>query len=338
MKQNWASIDCLPVNSTRKWSILTGETKREYDSPESVLHTLKSWNPMQPTLVARPEVGMYLPPTCFPELAVRLRASFRRRSAIGVAIMISFAALMLPLAISRPSRMTYGFVAIFALMAITSWIDAFVSLATLDSLADRVRFSIWIRSFGTAKRGLIFCASCMMLIGAAQVYQQHVLGNRDALLDLYGATYAGIRDGQLWRLVVGPFVHATTVHYINNLVLLLFIGPIAWAMLGIWSITAFIAGNIVGALFQMCLGSPVFDAYAGISAGLYALFSLLIVSAVLTREFLPKGLATLCCGITMIAIVGAELISVLAATTAHLGGLVAGSVFAVAIYVFKLLK
>ena len=336
--QKWTSIGWLPVNSTRKWSILTGRIRTEYDSVSAVLHSLRKWDPLQPTLVARPEDGMYLPPVCIPELAVRLRTSFRRRSAVGVGIMISCAALMFPLAISRPSRMTYGFVAIFALMAITRWLDAFVSLATLDSLADRVRFSIWIRSFGTAKRGLIFWASCMILIGAAQMYLQHLLGGRDALLDLYGATYAGIRDGQFWRLVVGPFVHSTAVHYINNLLLLLFIGPITWAMLGAWSIIVFIVGNIVGAIFQMYFGSPIFDVYAGISAGIFALFSLFVVSAVLSRALLPKGVALLCCGITMISIVGAELVSVSSATTAHLGGLVAGSVFAAALYVFKLPK
>lgn len=335
MTYKWPCQDRLPASPTEKWSILFGKVNTEYESIDAVSNALRNWQPMQPTLVARPGESRYLPPTCIPELAARLQARHRRLSAVGVALMVAFAVLMFPLMLSTPSKMTFGFFVIFVFLAITRYVDAFISLSTLDSLSDRVRFSVWFYSFSTAKHGLIFWTSCMTAIGIAQLFAQYVAGDRDTLLQMYGSTYVGIREGEFWRLVVGPFMHASVAHYVNNFLMLLFIGPITWALFGPWSAMVLVVGNIVGALCQMTFGSAMFDVYVGISSGIFGLFAFLITSPILSPTLLPRGVGILCVGVAAISIVGAELISVSAATSAHVGGLFAGILCAAAVYMFS---
>jgi membrane associated rhomboid family serine protease len=143
--------------------------------------------------------------------------------------------------------------------------------------------------------------------------------------------FAPVRDGEVWRLVTGPFFHSGPAHFLVNFSSLLLIGPIAWAIFGPRTVAIFFAGNVVGALAQMAWGSRAFDSYAGVSSGFLALYGFVCVAGALDRELLPRGFAVLCACIAVITVIGGELLTPNAASLGHLGGVLAGVVCGLAI-------
>jgi len=170
----------------------------------------------------------------------------------------------------------------------------------------------------------VLWASIGLLAAGLQVGLADALGGNAAVFHAYGVMYDRIEDGELWRLLTGPFLHYSPVHFLNNFVLLLLIGPLSWSLVRGTSLAVFLLGNAFGAFAQFALGEQAFDNCGGISFGLYALFGYLIGAGVSNRRLLPRGLATLLCGIALLGIVSSEILSPTAATAGHVAGLLVG--------------
>ncbi|MDZ7825782.1 MAG: rhomboid family intramembrane serine protease [Gammaproteobacteria bacterium] len=82
---------------------------------------------------------------------------------------------------------------------------------------------------------------------------------------------------------------------------------------------------------QMLLGGQVHDNAAGVSGGAYALGALVLAAAWRRSGTLPLGLAPQLLGLMAIGILGSELSSPAAATTAHVAGVFVGAVMGMAL-------
>jgi len=321
----WRSDNWLPDHSTNDWAIFRRGRVKSYSGVAEVLQTLKSWQPMQAILVASPDASRFRPPVSFPELAPILVKNYRRQAIIGASLFVALAAFLLFLFLSTRSFFSGGILAIGLMMLAAFANDAFGSLGQPRGLTERSQFFFWIQTSRPAKGGLVFWLTFAFLIGTVQLVLQNELGGRDRLLDTYGAVYAHVRSGEYWRVLIGPLFHSGLPHFSINVLLLLVVGPITWAVLGPVSALAFFIGNAVGMLAQMFFGDGRFDSFLGISPGVFSLLGLLVASATINRSLWPQGFALLCAWSAAISIFAADLLSNRAATTAHIAGIIAGA-------------
>jgi membrane associated rhomboid family serine protease len=137
-------------------------------------------------------------------------------------------------------------------------------------LTERALLTLWV-----AEKGRVYAcawAGVMLVAGISQIYGESLAGGRDALVLGVGVVHRLVLQGELWRLVVGPFLHASFLHWLGNFVMLTFVGAIAGALLGRASALVFLLGSSCGALAgTACSVFTHADAYVGVSAGIFAL-------------------------------------------------------------------
>jgi len=155
-------------------------------------------------------------------------------------------------------------------------------------------------------------------------------GSLESAVELVGAPFHALRQGEFWRLATGPLLHNGLSHFIGNAVFFLLAAPLAFVLFRGWAVAALFLANAAGALVQMAVGSPVFDAYLGISPGVFCLMLFVAVAGRMDKVLLPRGMAEMTAAIAVISIVAAEMLSTNAATAAHLTGAAFGIAFGLA--------
>lgn len=224
----------------------------------------------------------------------------------------------------------YGpFAIVCALLASAIAADYMTGLRNPTGIAERALFFRWLQTHRSPRAGFLFWATLMLAASGEQLLLQDALGNFEAAVYRYGIVYASVHEGEYWRLLMGGLFHSGPAHFLNNYFFLLFVGTLAWGLIGsTQSIVIFGVGCIVGALAQMRFGAAGFDAYFGVSAGIFALHGAPIACAVLDNRLAPKGFLTLLVGIFVISAAGSELLSAKAATAAHMAGFAVGALLA----------
>jgi membrane associated rhomboid family serine protease len=117
---------------------------------------------------------------------------------------------------------------------------------------------------------------------------------------------------------------ANVLHFLANLSGLIFVGPIVWLAVGPWrGVLTFLLGNFAGVLAAFIVNVAGHDSYLGVSAGVFALFGLLVTAGMSNPRLLPRGLAIMLAWLAAITGVGAEMVSS-TSTVAHLAGFATG--------------
>ncbi len=283
---------------------------------------------MNPLLVAAPESTRFTPPTCIDRFGGVLMKRHLVMATIAVSAWATLAVFAFGAFLHTHSPQTGAYAVILSFIAVAIGIDAFASLNKIEGLTERALFFYWLHSARHFKVAFAICVVLMVGVGAIQLILQKRLGSFDSTIKTYGLVFSDFRDGQLWRVIIGPFFHSGPAHYLTNFFMLLFVGPIVWAVLGPASVFAFLLGNTLGPITQMYFGSAALDSYVGVSAGVFALFGLLVTSSLLEKGLLPKGFGLLCAWMALISAVGTELLLANAATAAHVSGFVVGAMCA----------
>lgn len=223
------------------------------------------------------------------------------------------------------SRSTTAFLACtLGIMATALLLDARTIKKSPETLFERSLFFHWLRTARGPRVGLVVWIVLCLGIGSAQLGLNFVLGGWEQAATKYGGVTQGIAAGEWWRLATGPYFHASAVHFISNTAMAIFVGPIAFALFGNRSLIVFILGNLSGAVAEATAGSPVFDIYMGISAGVFALFTMLFMAGVKHKRLLPKGVPVLFLAIATASTIGSEALSEHAASLAHVVGIAIG--------------
>ena len=124
--------------------------------------------------------------------------------------------------------------------------------------------------------------------------------------------------------MTGPYFHSSIAHFVGNVTMAIYIGPIAFALVGWRSLAIFFLANAVGVISFAIFGSGAFEVYMGISPGVLALFSMLFAIGVRRARFLPRGMANFFITIAVVSAFGSEALSSSSASAAHVAGILLG--------------
>ena len=325
---DWHEQDLLPSHEPGHWAVWHNGAVSECSEAE-VRRRLRRWQPQALVLVAPPDAPRFVTPATVPAMADVVRAAIHRRARWQVTICFVAALVAMLLALLASSRALLGWSVSFGLLGALFLTDELGALRNNTAIDERVRFLYWLKTSRATQWGAFIWTLIPTLAGAAQYTALQRLGDLTQVFHAYGVMYPDVYAGELWRLVTGPYLHYSLLHFMNNYFMLILIGTLSWVLLpGGLSLATFALGNSVGAVGQILLGGNAYDSCGGISFGINALFGLVIASSALDRRMLPHGFATLCMFIAMLGILGSEAGSADTATAGHVVALVFGALVA----------
>jgi len=316
----------LPEHHIGKWSILIHGTEKVFDSKADALDAVLKNKFGDNILAAGPNDIQYRFPSQISDFSARIRLAYTRKALLGIWLILAVGGIMAILTMQRPSRSTIGFVVIFAVSALIRWFDSFISLRSTNAMVDREMFFRWLRTNASLRLYFKGCFFFLIAVGGLQLLLQ-LNDQFDNIINLYGAPYAALKSGELWRLFTGPFFHGSPSHFLVNSFYLLLSAPFAIFYFKWWILCVFLVSNAIGAEFQMLFGSKSFDAYLGISPGITGIIMFVAMVGFVRDDFFPKGFSWLLLALTTIAIVSEELITANSATVAHVTGFALGCIF-----------
>lgn len=325
---DWNNIEALPSKGDDGWAIWkTGHRTDMELSDVSAL--VERWLPANPMLIGAPGAAKYLPPVLVSEFEDAALRVVRKNYRTMLVALVTCGIILLAVAASRPASEVFTIGLLSLALGATTAADYYVGLSSRDGLAQRALFFYWLKTNPSARIGFLAWLAIALGVGALQLLLQWQLGGIDETFHRFGTMYSDVRAGQYWRLLSGPYLHYSILHYLNNAILLIFAGTMASTLLGRSAFIMFVLGNVITAVAQMMLGGTAFDNYGGISGGIYTLLGMLIVAGAGRRQLFAKGLWLLIVNLTILGMVASEALSGHAATAAHLSGLLLGGLVGV---------
>ncbi len=220
-------------------------------------------------------------------------------------------------------------VLLFVLFGFIPWYQARKRRAELavwgaDGDAVRVpslRFETWLEL--QPARATMFLLGLMTFVGLAQLLPG------DAVLAA-GLVKADYLHGQWWRLLTAPFLHGNIVHFLMNMAALVYLGKrlevfARWPHLALVFLFAAVVGGEASVTFVSATS-------VGASGGLMGWLGFLIVFETLHARLVPRpARRRLIAGVLLTAFIGLLGYRFID-NAAHLGGLLAGMVYAAIVF------
>lgn len=318
----WLCHSILPIKFHTTGDALLKEVE-QHDVIEN--EKIKAWQPQQRMLLDTRGFSRKLPPIFRKELQSHIIDNLRHKHqhmSIGY---------LIPAIIFLINFMFYGFdlyalywSLIFLAMSLLYQVEYRCGFNTINGIKERALFFNWLFSSSLVKQNLITCVLFGLAIGLIQVFFFIHYGSEDVAFNLYGVMYDALLQNEYWRLITGPTLHYSALHYLNNFLMLSMIGTLCLSLVGYKSIIIFCIGNILGAYFQYLLGSHQLDNCGGISFGIYSLLGLLLGFNLLISKVLPKGFPQSLLVIVIIGLFFSELLTNNSASIGHFTGFLFG--------------
>ena len=326
MQTNWRETR-LPDFGKDHWAVLR-RGKVEIADESEVATLMRSWQPQNPVLLGAPGAEKFQIPITVGAYSDVVRHALQRRNRALSMGFLTLAAFMLVLAVVlldvRPLLVGFGSM----LFGMAFWLEARRFYASIACIERRARFFYWLYTSAYPRRGLILWVAIVSLTGIVQGFSLFATENLATVFESYGAMYPALDEGQYWRLITGPFLHYSLLHYGVNAILLVVTGTLAWIAVGRVSIILFVLGCIVSTYCQYEFGGRLFDSTAGLSGGLFTLIGFLALYAVFDNRAFPEGLIATIVMITLAGGIYSAGVSEATANITHLSGLATGMVLA----------
>ena len=320
---SWRSTSGLPRHGKEHWAVWDNGKITKTD-----LYTLTTKSPLSlarfNVLIGSPGTPWFLPVGCVPDLQDRIIASIRAQQNYMTIVPLTILLLAGLGVLWAPSESMWRGVRLALIIAFfpaVRALDFYVSLRNRRGLAER---SLFVYALQRSRAGFYLWAFIGVSIGAAQILAIHLLGSQQAVFEKFGMIYTDAAAGQWWRLITGPYLHYSLLHYGANLVLLTFAGWIVWPVVGRVSLIAFFLGNVIGAAAQLNFSPHFYDNFGGMSAGADAFFGVLVGACLANPRLGPKGFAAVFGVLAVASIVYSEVFNPHAATMAHVAGFGSG--------------
>jgi rhomboid protease GluP len=322
---NWRSIEALPRRAEgSSWALKLGNSLVENVDESRITKEAQKWNPYRSILVAAPTSRRLLPLVRigrFRKAVIARNYLLIYMAGVAWGMLAIFAAIVAYINV-RPA--TGFFSAAFALAALALIFDARQIRNSQHTLFERSLFAAWLKTSKKSRVGLILWIVLLCITGITQLRLNSTLGGWEPAAIKYGAIIKLISAGEWWRIITGPYFHSNVAHFAGNVVMAVYVGPIAFALVGWRSLIIFFVANSVGAIAFVIFGSSAFEVYMGISPGILALFSTLFAIGVRRPRFLPRGMANFFIAIALVSALGSEALSSSSASAAHIAGILLG--------------
>lgn len=277
-------------------------------------------------LVWTPETSGMAPPESVPFLVQELardRLQHARRQTRWSAL--SFGGALVLFVLWSPSEtfrslgvLLTGLLAVWLVFALHEWREALRTDATaFPAERAQLKHALWIEAqpahYTKALLGVLIV-----------VYVAEMITPRAAAIQAAGLVKPAVRDGEWWRLLTGPLLHAHTAHIWMNAGALLSSGRLieVHSRREYLPLT-FLVAALVGSVFSFVAYPEKIS--VGASGGIMGLIGFLLVLGYRRRGSLPPGFA----GGILVSLVATVALGVVAIdiidNAAHLGGLIGGA-------------
>ena len=319
----WDDAELLPCHDQDDWAIWDSGESTVVDEQE-LARRLNRWQPQSVVLVGEPRAKRFEIPVMIASVASIAQASAVRRLRQSVIVCSVLAAVFALLQVSQKAESLLLWSYSFASLALIFAVDLYGPMRSSKGIDERARFLYWLKVSPSARLGIFFWSALGITAGVLQ----YSLAQSDgivAVFDAYGFVYERFEAGEYWRVLTGAYLHYSLMHFVPNLFLLMLIGMLAFPTVGpVISVVTFVLGNAAGLIGQIYLGGSLYDSSGGISFGIYALFGLVVMSAILQPRLMPRSFNVLCALIAILALAISEITSPAAATAGHITGLAVG--------------
>lgn len=323
----WRKSRPVPTAPRDEWRGLRGRRSSIIVGENKVDRQLRWWHPWSALRIAEPCASHHVPAIEVQSLRAKIWTYYRRQ-VLGSALILLLTVAIIGLAAHvRDRSEDYLLCGVALLMLAFLVFDHKIVIRDVSTLAEHATFFLWIRECRVTE--MAFWILFMCAAGAAQAFAQ-VLWSWDleAIVVHTGVYFPSLAEGQMWRLLIGPFIHANPAHWFANLVALTMVGAFAFQLrkrdaLGILVITSTM-GALAGWAISLLSGA---EGYVGISGGIFGLNGALLAQAWRHPSGYPPRFWLLWLGLTLVDLVGAALLSPDVSNTGHIAGFLAGCTF-----------
>lgn len=279
-------------------------------------------------LVWTPETGRMVPPESVPFLVEEL-ARYRRKNAengiasfgLGLLAVLVAYALWFPMGFRSILVILPVFLAIRLVGAIHNRVEALrTDASAFPAARARLRHAAWVQ--GQPARYTDALLGLLIVLFVAETFD-----GREAAIQAAGLVKPAVRNGELWRVITAPLLHANFLHIWMNGLALLSTGRLVEAhtrreYLPLTFFLSALVGSLASVVFYPDPTS------VGASGGIMGVIGFLLVLSYQRRETLPPGFSrSILVSIGATAVMGLVAYNVID-NAAHLGGLVAGVLLA----------
>lgn len=330
MNTNWQDEELLPLKlgDSNSWSVKAGKSERVITFEEAK-EISSRWVPSSKVLIGAPGAIRLVPPICIKSLKSSAAWHAKKASRNAMVGATSLAVVLVGLGFSGENESPSLRIAIIgAWFAVAMSIEHFYGHGSLEEIERRSLFLYASRSKTPNRPSLWMWLAGALAFGSLQLSITLLAGSSFAPFEYYGFLYNLVADGEWWRVVTGPFLHFSFMHFGINATLLLIAAFFSSYLFGFLSFLYFVLICIFSGLVQWKLGPQLLGAYGGISGGVYGLFGLALGAYLGNPSVMPKSVAMLILNMSLIGIASTFLFSSTSADYAHSSGLLIGMLLA----------
>ncbi|MES2300379.1 MAG: rhomboid family intramembrane serine protease [Pseudomonadota bacterium] len=317
---NWRDLSQFPQSTLNDdWRVRKGRTV-ECVGIEHAKKEFACWRVLNRNLVLAPGSHAFLPAILIEGYASDAHGAFILACRKGMLTL--FVAILMLYMVSRSTSLSLAgaIQANIALLAIAVF-DHLTVVRNITALQERELFGYWVRT--QSRTDMYFWTAVMLVAGGIQLLMQERLHGVDELLVRFGAYFPALAQGEYWRVLTGPFLHASLAHWLSNFLSLIPIAMITARICRKACIPLFLVGSAIGVLFVFVFQGH-HDAICGVSAGIFALTGFIIMIGFRFPEHFPshfyKTVLVLSAGDMIIA----QCLMPSSSLVAHIAGMLTG--------------
>jgi len=323
--ENWRDINTLPENKAEEWSARDGWKGNAITGKAAIERIIKYWHPFSDWTVATPGSNIYLPMLEIEAINAKVFKSFQYRICLSMTLLALTVTLLGILNIVRPTSNSAPLFYAAIVMFQIALVDHLLVTRDITKARERALFAAQVRK--NERHTIAKCALFMLAAGALQLF----FADTEAAAMAYGAVFSKLADGELWRLLTGPFIHQDLVHWISNFTVLCVAVVIGRAISTTHTVAVFLLACVVSLAAAWAI-SPYthYDAVLGISGGIFGIAGYINSSALKYPALFPRHFFWTCTNLNLVDLYLPYALSPDSSLTVHLAGLVVGFVWGLA--------
>jgi hypothetical protein len=316
---HWNSNSIFPTNNYGRELVLVQDGIVSTD-PQRITKMVKGWTPYSGYLIGDGGERL-LPAVCIPAVSTIATRSYMVKYGISVVLWLLGACFVSFTSIAGGKDKG---VAETALLVALYFILDYTVLRKQNALEERARFIYWIRNDAKVKAAFLSALAFTLGMGGLQWLLAQWCGSTMSTIEAYGLVFDRALSGEWWRFLVGPYLHASITHYVGNASLFPAAFAFSYALIGRRTIYVFVVANLVVPALSIPWVSGSFDAYAGISSGIFSLFGLTFVHVAINRKEFPYGLAVNIAALSLLSMLASHILIKNSSFVSHALGFLLG--------------